>query len=736
MWGRLVKITKDGNKVKLYVRTKNGKVKIHVDDFYPYFYVPDVNGEYVAIDGTRVKRVYCEDPSRVPELRSKYKVHYEADIPYTRRFLVDTGIKNYLEAPSLYTSYKHVKPINPPEQIPFRVWYVDVEVKADVLPNPNNPVYPLHSITIYDSYLKKYITLAVADKPSTSVSDDWVKVLFDNEVTLLKNLSDLVLKLDPDIFASWNVEFDYNYLINRYSKLGLKHPFEAVEIFDVLTAYKQLYKRKSYRLKSVAFEEGLLGENEARETYSPDMPIDKLLEYNKRDVEILVKLDEKYKLIDYYIALKEFVGVAHLEDAFSASRLIDTELLRLAREKNIVLPSRREVEAEEYEGAVVFEPPAGIYENVAILDMATYYPSIIISFNISPDTVTNNTDSNDVIRYNNIAFIKREGILPSLCKRFLQLRRDVENELARYNPQDPQYQVLKVKRDAVKFLVNAIYGYTAYENSRIFDVRLASTITAIGREGLLKTRELASSKGYNVLYGDTDSIMIQVPFEKVEELIQYLNSEVKNYFKEKYGLPSVEIGLKFELYADKVMFFGVKKRYVAHVVWEKGKRVDYFKYTGVEAIRSNESRFAQEFQKRLVELVLSGAGVREILEFINNARVEMRKARLIDIALNEGIHKPLHAYKTRPPHVRGAIYSNMYLKTNFKHGDRVYYLWVKRVIGYPPTDVIAFDVDTKLPEIIVDWDKMEEANIWQKARPILEALRVNVKPYKLLRWVK
>jgi len=84
--------------------------------------------------------------------------------------------------------------------------------------------------------------------------------------------------------------------------------------------------------------------------------------------------------------------------------------------------------------------------------------------------------------------------------------------------------------------------------------------------------------------------MIQVPFDKAQELVEYLNDEIRKYFKEKYGVPNVQIGLKFELYADKVLFFGVKKRYVAHVIWEKDKSTNYFKYVGIEAVRSDEPR--------------------------------------------------------------------------------------------------------------------------------------------------
>jgi DNA polymerase I len=720
-------MTKDGNKIRLYLRTVDVKVKVLVDDFYPYFYVLDVAGEYVAADGMRVRRVYVNDPSEVPEKRSKYPRHYEADIPYTRRFLIDTGIRGCVDVPSLVVSWKSLRPVECPD-IKLRYWFIDIEVEANTLPDPNNPEYPLHSVTLYDTHLNMYITLVrTSERSGQERRDNHLIVYFDDENKLLSEFVKLANLLEPDVFVAWNADFDYPYIVNRLAMLGLQNPFHGTDVFDLLEAFKRLYKRKSYRLKAVALEDGLITEDDAKVGYDPSMSIEELIKYNKRDVEIMVKLDEKYKLIDFYAALKEYVGVAHLEDTFSSSILIDTELLRIAKERGVVLPSVESGEEQGYEGAIVLEPPAGIYENVAVFDMTAYYPSIIMSFNISPDTLVVGGSSEDVIKYNNVVFKKRPiGLLPEVCIRFLRIRKHIDDKLKELKPGTPEYNMLKIKRDAVKYLVNAIYGYTGFVKSRVFDIRIASTITAIGREGILKTKELAEAKDYRVLYGDTDSIMIQVPFDRAQGLVEYLNEEIRKYFKEKYGVPNVQIGLKFEVYADKVLFFGVKKRYVAHVVWEKDKQVDYFKYVGIEAVRSDEPKFAQEFQKGLIELVLRGATKEQIMDYINKKREELRRASLLDIAMSEGLHKPLDKYKSKPPHVRAVLYSNTHLGTNFKHGDRIYWIWVKGIKNYPSTDVVAFDVDTKLPELIIDWEKMEEVNIWQKAQPILEVLNMSV----------
>lgn len=729
--GRLVTVRKKGSNIYLLLRTEHGKFQLKVTDFKPYFYVPSTNGMYVGIDGERLDKVYVDDPSTVPQERTRYVKHYEADVPYTRRFLIDTGVRRCVDVNGFEVSYRDVKPVHC--NIPLRFWYIDIEVLSNVLPSPSNPDKPVVAFTVYDSYKAKYVTLVVSKNvDSVSVDGNWLKVYCPSERRLFEVLANLIKVQEPDVVIGWNVRFDVDYLEARSKAIGVPISFQNAEVFDLLSAFREMHKRSSYKLKSIARDEGILVEG-VPEEFSPSMDLETLARYNWADVYYMVKLDERYKVTEFYIELKETVGLAHIDDALTPTVLIDTELLRLAKEKGVVLPSKPERYVEtNYEGAIVFNPPKGVYEGVAVFDMATYYPSIIISFNISPDTF----DQKGRIRYptTGVSFTdEKVGLVPELCKRFLNTRKRLDEELEKLTPGSPEYVSTKLRRDAVKYLVNAIYGYFAFENSRVFNVKLAETVTAIGREGLLKAKEIIESMGYKVLYGDTDSIMVQVPFEKVEEVVQKLNHELSKYFKEKYSLNECQIRLKSELYADRVLFFGVKKRYAMHVVYEKGRKCDYIKVVGLEAVRTDQSRFSKEFQKKLVEMVLRGSPPNEVLDFVKKSAEEMRNRPLIDIALVKGIDKPLHQYKTKPPHVRAAIWSNIHLGTSFKQGDRVYFLWTKG----PGTDVVGFDEETvsKLNGVQVDWKKMEELNIWSKAEPILDALSIT-KNKQIVGWLK
>jgi DNA polymerase elongation subunit (family B) len=719
--GRVVKVEKDGRIIKMWVRlSKKQKEMVQIYDFYPYFYVPDDRGEYMAVDNVRVRKIIANDPSDVPKIRSKHIKHYEADIPYTRRFLIDTEISDCVDLPiQKSVSWKQLKSGTGCESIPYRTWFIDIEVYADTLPDPSNPIYQICSISIYDTYIGKYITFLLSNNPLNINTEDWIVYTSSSEEDLLMAFLKTYIHAHPDIITGWNIEwFDIPYLRARMKKLGFEWGLSGTQTFDYLEGFRRLFKRQSYKLKAIAVEEGLIPQYVS---FSTSMSPEELAKYNKQDVWTMVELEKRYGVLNFHLQLRSVTGVNELNDTLYNSVLVDTALLRIAKRRGIILPSKpEEVEEVEYEGAIVLEPPTGIFEGVAVFDMARYYPNIMISFNISPDTF----DVNGDIKYppNNVSFRSDVvGIIPHMVRTWLQLREELEKVGE------------KEKAQAVKFLANSVYGVFAHERFRLYDVRLASTVTAVGREGILYTKKLAEEKGYRVLYSDTDSIMIQIPFDKAEELVKYLNEEIERYFKERYGVRECTIGLKFEKYYGKIMFFGVKKRYAGILIWEKGQQKKELITVGLEAVRTDQSKFSKEFQQKLIEMVLNGARLTEVKNFIEEAKREMRKRPLIDIALMKGLSRGLDEYKANAPHVRAVLYSNKYLGTKFGRGNRVYILWVKGVEGLPPTDVIAFDEDAKLPKVVVDWEKMEEVNITQKAKPVLEVMKKQAG--NLIRWL-
>ena len=747
--GLIVKLFKEGSKIYMSLRTKSReRVWILIDDFRPYFYIPSKLGEYKSVFGETLDIVYADDPSKIPELRSRYNKHYEADIPYLRRFLIDTGLKQCVRVESLKNtvSYRELKPVEC--NIEPRVWFLDIEVYnilddgSNVLPTPENPTLPVIAISIYDTYNKKFVTWIWHNKLATKEfttkysprdGEEYVVEVrtFKSEELMLEDFKDYHALILPDIIAGWNISFDMRYLNARTKALGIYNNFYASDTLDLLEAYKRMgIKRRSYALKNVTVEEGIETRAEAVEARDviyqwKENPIP-IVKYNLRDVWRILKIDEKYNIIKYFLEIKHIAGIESIEKAFSSLVIVDTLILREARRKGIVLPSSEEhPDYGKFKGAYVLNPPKGIIEGVAVFDMSRYYPSLIISFNISPEKLLKCKGD--------VCIFKQDepGLIPLAVENMLKMREELESELSKYDPSSPEYKRLEDKIMAVKGVVNSFYGVLGSPHFRLYDVRVAQTITALGREGLLYASRVAESMGYKAIYGDTDSLFIKVPFDKAEELSKILSDEVKKYFKQKYNLSREPIiKMKFEKYYRRILFSGAKKRYIGWLVWKKGKETDQIDITGFEGIRSDYPVFTTYAEEKIAEFLLKTdrIDINKIYEEIAKLYEEFKKRPLDEIALSKGLSKELHEYTSKSPHVRAAIYSNIYLGTNFKKGDKVRYVWVKYVRGLPATDVVAFEDPKQIEDrVVVDYDRQFRAVVVDPLNNIFEGLGIKIK---------
>ncbi|MEM4447711.1 MAG: DNA polymerase domain-containing protein [Candidatus Jordarchaeales archaeon] len=315
-------------------------------------------------------------------------------------------------------------------------------------------------------------------------------------------------------------------------------------------------------------------------------------------------------------------------------------------------------------------------------------------------------------------------IIPQVCEAFLTERQKYDDQLLKLEAGTEEYENIKAKRDVMKFLTNAVYGYLAYRGSRMFDVDVASTVTALAREGIMKVLEFFEQLGYRPLYCDTDSVFVQMPFDKATAVVSQVNKMLEKYLTEKYGIKKCNIKLKFEKYSSKVLFLGVKKRYAMKVVWE-GSECNYVKVVGFEAKRTDQSEFTRKLQNDVLNMLLNGQSLHEIVSYVRESVKGYRERSLDEISIPKGIDKPLHEYKSKPPHVKGALLANAYLGARFGVGSKVKMLYVKHVPGLPRTDVICFETPKQLPEgVEVDWDRMIEVSVKQKLEDILEAVGI------------
>lgn len=743
MEGRLITVRREGSVIKLVIRTNDGKKVVPVFGFNPHFYV-EGNGEYLDFRGIKLKKIETKLPEDVREVRKFYNRHWQADIPFTRLFLIETGIYTWVKVPDKSTNilWHEVKPTEPMDIVP-RIMLLDIEV----YPGPTSldvtkAEEPITSITSYDYYSKKYVTFAQG-VDQANLTNDWIVIYVDSEREMLFNFSRFLTKLNPDYIFGWNVEYDLEYLKMRCSKLNIPVDFTAFDSLDLLSSYRRLVKQPSYSLQDVAYYENL----GIIDKYSPNelalLKPSQIVKYNKSDVETMVRLLEKYNenIININLSFQKLAGTAHIYDNF-ASQLIDTLLLRIAHNRGLILPSKPEKRNvyEPYAGAMVTQPVPGLHKNVANLDVSRCYPSIILTFNLSPETLVTKPSKDDII-FKDIGF-KREpkGIVPELVETVWRARDESEAKLKSAQPGTETYKTLESERDALKGILNAVYGFLAYQNSRIYDVRLASAITSLGREVLSFLITYFNNKGYKVLYGDTDSIFIQTPFDLAEKLIKEAEQALFAFILEKYNARS-KIRLKLDKYLSTIFFTSVKKKYASRVVWENGKTCDYIDVTGFESVRRDVPAYLRQLLKDVLTMVITENDYNQIQKHIYSSIEDFKKQSLREVYITKHISKPFNLYKVKPPHIRGSLLANMYLDENIQEGDRVKMVWVKGVKGLPQTDVICFTNEKNVEgKIDIDWDKMIESTIANKLEEVLEPMgfkysSVSSKIESLMRWM-
>ncbi|MHC4751129.1 MAG: DNA polymerase domain-containing protein, partial [Planctomycetota bacterium] len=250
---------------------------------------------------------------------------------------------------------------------------------------------------------------------------------------------------------------------------------------------------------------------------------DKLCYYNFMDSVYVKLIGDKKDTFDFFWGLKRVTGLPYIEDTFFNSRIIDTLLMRMDRDK-FVYPTKIEVEGERYEGAIVFQPVPGYYEKgVAILDFSRAYPTFMIKHNLSPEVF--------------VLGLKEEGCLPKLCRVLLDEREVHEKVMEEIfecdGPECDEYKTAKLKRDVVKYLLNAVYGVTGSKHFRLFHPEVAGTVTKIGREALREVKKKAEELGYDVIYGDTDSIFVVCESVEVgHKIAESLGMHVNVWFEE------------------------------------------------------------------------------------------------------------------------------------------------------------------------------------------------------------
>ncbi|WP_253738091.1 DNA-directed DNA polymerase [Halohasta salina] len=813
--------------IHVFGRREDGSHEhVRVLGFEPYFYVPtdsldappeneydvivdsretDADGEpFESIRGEKLTQVIGRTPRDVGQIRDEFD-HYEADILFPNRFLIDKGINSgievserRLEDDSIQVPHNEVVPADVDGDLRVNIFDIEVDDRRGF---PEDGEEEIVCLTSYDSFDEEYIAWLYeapeGDGEAPDALPDYdpyregmsVDVRsFETEAAMLDAFVSYIEATDPDVLTGWNFEdFDAPYFLDRMEvvdketdldlsidrlsrvnevwRSGWGGPdIKGRVVFDLLYGYKrtQFTELDSYRLDAVGETELDVG----KERYSGDIgdlwenDPTRLLEYNLRDVELCVEIDRKQNLIAFWDEVRKFVG-CKLEDAPTPGDAVDQYVLHKAYGK-FALPTKGKQDAEEFEGGAVFDPITGVKENVTVLDLKSLYPMCMVTINAGPETKVDEDFEGETYRAPNGSRFRKEpdGIMREMVDELLTERENKKELRNQHDPESSEYAIFDRQQAAVKVIMNSLYGVTGWDRFRLYDKEGAAAVTATGREVIDFTATAANELDYEIAYGDTDSVMLELGKEVPKqdaidqsfEIEEYINGRYDDFASEELNAEAHRFQIEFEKLYRRFFQAGTKKRYAGHIIWKEGKDVDDIDITGFEYKRSDIAPITKQVQKDVIETIVTGDDVdddiEEVRAYLTTVIEEFRNGeRSVDeIGIPGGIGKRLDAYETPTAQVRGAQYANLMLGTNFDRGSKPKRLYLENVHpsffrrmedeeGLDPQrdplygefkrdpDVICFEYADQIPEEFeVDLDKMLDKTLKGPISRVIEAL--------------
>ena len=716
-----------------------GGTRVHLvnDEFRPYFYVPqdeysvelenqtEVTGierGFVNPDGENMVRVYTRIPGDVPKLRDEY-THYEADILYPNRFLIDSDIEGSIEVPQEHANSVPTRiTLDEIDDCEYnqktRICFCDIEVyDKGGFPDESRAQREVTCITVYDNYKEEYIIFMYhPDLPELSHPEAEVK-LYTSELDMLRSFTEYLNTRMFDMITGWNFkDFDMRYLVNRMELLSeLEDDFELDEkdlsilksaydegyfgakvkgmaVFDMLRAYKnsKFSEADSYKLEDVAQEElgeGKITDNRRLYELWENDP-QKLVDYNVKDVKLTVDLEEQQDIIKFFEQLTDYVG-GRITECVDASKAVDIKILRAVNDKWAV-PSSKSVEGEEFEGGEVFDPITGVRQNVVVLDLASLYPMSMKTLNAGPNT---KDPDGTLTAPNGISFSEeREAVVVDIIDELLEERQKYKDLRDEQTSGSKMHEIYDRKQGAIKIVMNTLYGVLGWSRFRLYDEEVGAAVTATGRAVVEFTRDCVEDMGYDVIYGDTDSVMVELgPDVDVEEakqigweVEQKINAAYDNFAKEEIGADEHWFDIEFEKLYKRYFQAGKKKRYAGHVVWKEGDEVDKTDTVGFETERSDYSKAAKDTLEETLSIITQGGTLDDLHEHMEQSISSLKDEELdLDYeGIPSSITKNFDDYENKTTSVRGAEYSNEALDDTIQPGDKPKKLFIKQV----PTD--------------------------------------------------
>jgi DNA polymerase elongation subunit (family B) len=514
--------------------------------------------------------------------------------------------------------------------------------------------------------------------------DNAIVFNFDSETLLLRAWWKFVEAVDPDCYIGHNVKkFDMTYLITRSCLLGLTPNFSRVKgldskfhekkfesrafgqnvymeidmdgrfSIDTLIMARRTYKLNSYNLDTVCKQ--TLGDGKLDVSYD-DIPRfflsdrDTLAKYCLVDSQLTLRLvnhQNKYNEAAEFSKLVSAVGADGMWTSGVGQKVLACLLRFNMKDKehfDYIMPDtvtqfvKKIVHSDtdegefvlpetegRYEGAYVMPPKVGLHQDAWIFDFASLYPSIMIAYNLSPDTLLTEDmlprlgltrDDCHVFavdaRFMTVKATVKKGILPWILEYLKQRRDQIKAAMKKVASGGVEYKVLDGQQNAVKIIMNSVYGVLGASFGQMSMKIIAREVCKRGQQALEIAKnaflEYTGDKG-NVLYGDTDSLFVQ--YAGITEALKTapdkkacIDGHVKailTHINSKFSAP---MSMAFEKHLDCIVLFK-KKRYAGLYDGPKGLEI-YVK--GLDIVRRDRCEYARNLQQSVMDTLLKSSG--------------------------------------------------------------------------------------------------------------------------------
>jgi DNA polymerase elongation subunit (family B) len=458
--------------------------------------------------------------------------------------------------------------------------------------------------------------------------------------------------------------------ITKMGRTQTAYELKGISQLDYLDLFKKFgYSygpQESYKLDHIAHV--VLGEKKlSYEEYSNLHTLykhnhQKFIDYNIKDVELVDRIEDKLGLITLCMTMA-YKGGVNYNDTFGTTMIWDTIIYRRLYANNIVVPFVEDKVKTNYPGGFVKEPQVGIHDNVVSFDLNSLYPSIIMQYNMSPETISEGEitqfDIENVLTKSvrpdnrgkalaaNGQYFRTDkpGIIPFIIDEMYKERVGIkqemitaQKELQKVDKNDKQ-EMYRIERDiaiaenrqmAIKILLNSLYGALGNRYFRFFDQRIAEAITLTGQLTIrwaeyslnaYLNRVLKTSKWKDfVIAIDTDSLYVClddfVQKFKPENTIDFLDkvcndaleAELEKSYSQLYdilGGVDNRMVMKREAIADRALWTA-KKRYIMNVHDNEGVRYaePKLKIMGIEAIKSSTPEPCRDALKKMFKVIM------------------------------------------------------------------------------------------------------------------------------------